>query len=432
MSLLTAASLLLSVGPNAAAVVGPPLGPTLQVPPELQGVSTDLTVWPNVRSRANSDPWLVQNHDSIRRMEPRVLVLNFCNGLSEEAGRKKVEDLIAALAESSRFHGYEDPNAPVFLQPRLAKYVDLSDPEPAKETPDGNSTKCPRVPNWTGGINFRYKDLYSEKFAEYYGYKDPRNPARYLRLNELVDRGIINELWFLAYQRAAGAPFESTERKPVYDENFKRVGNENRHSGNGGDPEEPWFGRSLRILFINAERGVGCAMESLGHSFEGMAHSNVIPYFRKYFYEYAGFDLDKRYGLPFNSLYHLWGEGKGVSYPDPSTAVVKDGEKTYTLKNYVAIGGNVHFTPNGRGHYDLESPYPVMSAIENYRLRNGPGGKDKTEPFTVEKFAKYRELAGDCMGPWLVYWRQNMPNYKSKAVDDEGKPMKNWWVFLYY
>ena len=29
-------------------------------------------------------------------------------------------------------------------------------------------------------------------------------------------------------------------------------------AGNGGDPGQPFLGRSLRILFINAERGPGC------------------------------------------------------------------------------------------------------------------------------------------------------------------------------
>jgi hypothetical protein len=36
------------------------------------------------------------------------------------------------------------------------------------------------------------------------------------------------------------------------------------------------------------------------------------------------------------------------------------------------------------------------------------------------------------MGPWVVYWRQNMPGLGNKCVDDSGKPMKNWWPFLFY
>ena len=37
----------------------------------------DLTIWPNNVSRANSDPWIAEHHDSIRQIRPRVLVVNF-------------------------------------------------------------------------------------------------------------------------------------------------------------------------------------------------------------------------------------------------------------------------------------------------------------------------------------------------------------------
>src|SRR4051812_38911517 len=83
----------------------------------------DLTVWPNRVSSANSDEWLVQNHNKIRQMRPRLLVLNFVNGLSEEKARAKVDGLIAALRESSRWHGYADPKAPAFLDYQIAKMV---------------------------------------------------------------------------------------------------------------------------------------------------------------------------------------------------------------------------------------------------------------------------------------------------------------------
>jgi hypothetical protein len=29
-------------------------------------------------------------------------------------------------------------------------------------------------------------------------------------------------------------------------------------------------------------------------------------------------------------------------------------------------------------------------------------------------------------------WTRWMASARSRALDDEGKPMKNWWVFLYY
>jgi len=38
-----------------------------------------LTVWPKQASHANGDRWVVEHHDQIRRMNPRLLVLNFDN-----------------------------------------------------------------------------------------------------------------------------------------------------------------------------------------------------------------------------------------------------------------------------------------------------------------------------------------------------------------
>ena len=106
-----------------------------------QAGEQDLTVWPNHVSRANSDEWLVKNHDGIRQMRPRLLVLNFVNGLKPEAARAKVDRLIAAVRESSRYHGYRDPDASAFLEYQVGKLVDLTDAVPPAEKLDGNSTR---------------------------------------------------------------------------------------------------------------------------------------------------------------------------------------------------------------------------------------------------------------------------------------------------
>jgi hypothetical protein len=92
----------------------------------------------------------------------------------------------------------------------------------------------------------------------------------------------------------------------------------------------------------------------------------------------------------------------------------------------------VHFTPNGRKDYDLTNTQPVVTSIEHYRRFDGPDKKDQTMLWSNEKFAKYKKLANDCMGPWLVYWRQNMPGLDNRSKDDSGKAMKNWWPFLFY
>src|SRR5205085_503061 len=100
------------------------------------------------------------------------------------------------------------------------------------------------------------------------------------------DRGYVHELWLIAEHTPGLGAYESVEEKPVYDEHFARQGNQFVQAGNGGDADQPWTGRSVRIGFINASRGIGCFMESLSHSFEGTANARAIPYFTKYFHEF--------------------------------------------------------------------------------------------------------------------------------------------------
>ena len=93
----------------------------------------DLTVWPNQASHANGDRWLIEHHDQIRRMNPRLLLLNFDNHAPREQLDRLVDRIIAGLAEGSRYHGYNDSNAPVFLQYEVFKFVDLRDTNAPKE-----------------------------------------------------------------------------------------------------------------------------------------------------------------------------------------------------------------------------------------------------------------------------------------------------------
>jgi hypothetical protein len=318
-------------------------------------------LWPNAESAVNSDPWLVANHDRIRSLRPRVLVVNFVHGLSEAAARERVETLRAVLRESSRWHGYRDPAAPPCLDYDVVGIVDLTEP---RGKVDRNSARFPRTAD---GVGFDYAALHEMRLHEGLG------------LEQLTERGLVNEVWLLADHTERSAPWETVEVKRAYDEEFGPLARFEPYAGNSGPHDAPWLGRSLRILFINFDRGVGCAMESLGHSLERMASCGAIPYYEHYF------------------------------------------------DDYVAACGNVHFTPNGRFDYDLDNPERVLSTIETWRQ---PG--QEARAWTPATFERYRALAPDCMGRWVVYWRQNMPGLDNTALDDEGRPMKSWWPFLFY
>ncbi|MBP8980714.1 MAG: hypothetical protein KBG09_05660, partial [Syntrophobacterales bacterium] len=383
----------------------------------------DISIWPNRVSRANSDAWLVRHHDLIRRMQPRLLVLNFSNQARRDHLDGMLDKIIAALAEGSRYHGYKDQGAPAFLQYRLFKFVDLRDAGGGR----GNSTKLPLKTGVSTGFNLDYNRFFSEEFARYYGVRDPKRPERFLRLAELVEGGYVHELWFFVEHDEHFRAYEVVEEKPCYDESFHRIGRAWVQAGNGGDGEQKWTGRSLRIAFINASRGVGCFMESLSHGIEGTAQSGAIPYFSRHFRDYAGMNLNRRYPqYPWVSFYAL-GPKDRIDYPDSKTAVISRDGRRITLHDYIAHGGNVHFTPNGRFHYDLQNRQGVLSTIEDWRIGSGPGGRDLAQPWDGAVLARYRHSAPDCMGPWLIYWRQNFPGLHNRQKDEEGRRMKNWW-----
>ena len=67
-----------------------------------------MLVWPNADSWVNSDPWLVEHHDELTVMRPRVLVVNYVHGFTQP--QRLLNGLIAALRESSRWQG----RGPVF------------------------------------------------------------------------------------------------------------------------------------------------------------------------------------------------------------------------------------------------------------------------------------------------------------------------------
>ena len=355
-------------------------------------------IWPNAESSANSDPWLIANHDRITLMRPRVLAVNFVNGLSEAEARAKLGALSAALRESSRWQGYRNPDAPVFLDHQVTEIVDFTEPAGSL---DRNSARFPRAPN---GIGLDYAAMYE--------------------MLDLQHRPDVNEVWLLADHTDRTWPWETVEVKCAYDGEFRPVGYR-RDAGNSGEHSAPWLGRSMRVLFVNFTRGPGCAMESLGHSLERMFTCGALPSLEPYFREYAMLDLDRRYKLPFESLY-LKGEHP-VDYPAPSTLRYRTGWRRHTVEPYVVAGGNVHFMPNGRFDYDLDGGRPVLSTIESWRQ---PGAEPRE--WTPAVLDPYRALAGDCMGRWVVYWRQNMPGLGNTALDDDGRPMKNWWPFLFY
>ena len=156
---------------DRTADAGPPSRLEAGAPPLADGgADADAAptyIWPNQVSAANSDPWIAAHHDQIVEMQPRVLLLNFANGVDPSAAQNLATQHIDAFMEASRYHGYSDPDAPAFLQYQLAKIVDLRDGSTAV-----NSATLP-VSN--GEVD--YAQLDTPAFASLMGIEDPDNPG---------------------------------------------------------------------------------------------------------------------------------------------------------------------------------------------------------------------------------------------------------------
>jgi hypothetical protein len=395
-------------------------------------------VWPNPQSQSISDPWIAENHDAIREMHPRVLLLNFVNGRTNADMEALVGQIFDGLQEGSRYHGYSDASAPVFFQYEIAKSVDLTD----AVVPPGwqlvNSTKYPRKPDTSTDFwHFDYGALFSAQFAESYGVADTKGDGHFLDLCELIGRGLVHEVWVYGSGDVPDVnAAEVLESKQRYDANRVAIPGEfDPCAGNGCfDPGDAALakacGRTVRIAWVNNTRGPGCLVHSLGHGIEGMSHGS-IPYFQENFVHFANFDLDVRHATPFSTWYAC-SDPDCITFTGDNSLAWKVAGDTGTIGPYDQGCGSVHFPPNGRAHFDDQNPQPVLSTCEHYALHDGPGGADVAEEYTDAKSQMYDPRSPDCQGGWMVYWRQSFPGFGSPAIGVDGQPMHNWWPFLFY
>jgi hypothetical protein len=433
-----------------------------------------MRCWPNSASQANSDPWLSRNHDQLIRMRPRFLLINFANGLgtggndqlepgfvfSQADLEAKGEAFLHQLSESSRYQPALNSDAPAFLEPELVRVVDLQD-----NNGHANSNAFPRgqvVSNTPGYQTVGYYELFSEAFAPHWGY---RENGRYLTLGEIVDAGYVHEIIMMANQvdgHSPNPPGQVTSSilevafvaqawdqslNPIPGEFVKNGTSHNRQKANMAYATEedhnsmPWTGRSLRIYFLNASRGVGCLAHSLGHDFEyryndteiyspGSSHNGqpLNPYLQPKFREFAGFDMDSRYGAPFDSLY---AGGDDYSYTSCNGSGVCDNlaHPQGTIRTYRPVCGNTHYPPGAAYGYDYLPVDAVRSSCENY---GKPGAQAEVfDSSNWDYLGSDPSIDNDCGGEFLTYWYQNMPGLDNDARNGSD-PMKNWWPFMYY
>jgi len=383
--------------------------------------------WPNDMSKANSDPWLAQNHDRIVQLQPRVLVIDL---ESTANAATLVNNHIAALKEASSPHKFKDATA----QPALAYQL-------------------VKIANATKGASINYNDWNTQAFADNnLQLKDPANPTGpNLTLCGLFEKGVINEVWCMAGSNPKCG--ETQEAKQVYDVNGVKTAGRFVSASNGDNINGLGCKVTVRITDFNSARGTGCHQHAMGHAWERYMDANAVPALRKQAARFLNWDLNTRVGAPFSNFYSAC-NSNATQLTDcivwDSPIAVRSGAsaaRAFTIADMSGGCGNAHFYANTTGtySYDATNPDPmVLSSCENYGLHNGTGGKDLTTPYTNAMTDTLYGRSGrtcpanqpacddDCGGHGTTYLYQNFPGPGTRAMNDDNTPMHNWWVYLFY
>lgn len=405
-------------------------------------VDGQSAIWPNQFSKANSDPWLVVHHDQVQQVKPNLLALLYANPGTSAGESALVQNVANGFAEGSRTQGFKNSGATPQLQYQIS-VVDLRDgvggrPPPPPGFPYQNSTLFPRKTEPDGSLRFDYAGLFRSTYAPNLGHPDPAHPGQFLDLCTLVNQGAVNELWVVgsgdvpdaAALEVGGTMANYTTTGNIIPGSFSRCAN------GCVDADVPFCGRTLRIGFVNYNRGPGCFLHSKGHDIES-GFENSVPSLKEWFRPFASFNLDTRYGLPFSNVYGLCASPPCIAYPSPTHARFLFGSTNYDVDPFDPVCGNVHFPPNGVRDYDyFDTTTQVRSSCTGFGRHSGSGGTDASEliggsiplPWNVAPNTQY----GDCGGEFLVWWYQNMPGQASGQTFTDGRKMKSIWPYLFY
>jgi hypothetical protein len=389
---------------------------------------TGSLIWPNATSKANSDPWLVQNHDQIAQLQPRVLVID----LEQTANAQTLIDQhIAALKEATSPHKFKTASAQPAVSSQLVKTV---------QAPKGT------------GSTVNYNTWNTQAFADSnLLLKDPADPTGpNLTLCGLFEKGVINEVWCMASTSPKCG--ETQESKQMYDINNNKMANKFANASNGDPVTGLGCKVTVRITDFNSSRGAGCHQHAMGHAWERYMDAQAVPALRKQAARFLNWDLDTR-GAPFTNFYSACNSNSTqltnciVWNSMINAASGMTAASTFNIPDMSGGCGNAHFYPNTTGtySYDATTPDPtVLSSCENYGLHNGPNGTDTTTTFNNAMTDTLYGRSGrtcpatqpacddDCGGHGTTYLYQNFPGPGTLATNADGTPMHDWWVYLFY
>ena len=224
-----------------------------------------------------------------------------------------------------------------------------------------------------------------------------------LRLDELTERGLVNEVWLLADHTDHSAPWETVEVKRTYDEEFRPAGFE-RHAG------------QLRRAQRAVDRPQPAHPVRQLRPRRRLRDGEPRPL--------AGADGDVRRAARTTSATSAstrCSTSTAATGCRSSRSTCKGRTRSTTRRRRrcaTGTGWRQHRVEDyvaGRRQRALHAQRPLR--LRPRRRRPGalddrdlaPAGRASRARGRRRVLEPYRELADDCMGRWVVYWRQNMP-----------------------
>lgn len=199
-----------------------------------------------------------------------------------------------------------------------------------------------------------------------------------VKIRDWVEGKGVKEVWLLGYHGGVIGLWESNMASP-----FGDVSNSSR------DPKDlPVLKSTYTVYHYNYQRGPSEATEDHMHQFEAVFNF-----------------IDGRDRTPPEQWPDLLFWGKFVG-SDRSHKIVRPG------------CGWSHYPPNAEGDYDWGNPRFVETDIEDWK----PDGSGRKESTSSDRW-------GRSSLRWFTYWMQSLPGAAS-GLTYEGKPLRNWWLFI--
>jgi hypothetical protein len=163
----------------------------------------------------------------------------------------------------------------------------------------------------------------------------------------------------------------------------------------------PNCGRTVSTLNLNYELPVDYALHSFGHRIEGALMTNRPCDFYTKTYPWTGWPA-----------YCAGRVSDQLGYVG----------RPFSGNNNIGVCGDIHHPPNitDTREYIYDDPTTVQSTCQDVQW----DGTAATSAINCQDW-------GCSQGGYMIWWMQNLPGIGSDSHDRYGKPMVNWWNYLF-